>query len=332
MRILIVKLSSLGDLFHALPAVHGLKTGLNAGIDWVTQDEYAGLVRCFVDVDSVISLPRRRLPARITGKDGLASGLRQLRACEYDMIVDLQGLLKSAIVGRLARGRRRIGPSFRREGSGLFYSEVACGRDRSRHAVDRNMDVLRHLELGQIEPCFPVRFPDRTLDIDRPRVAILPSSRWATKNWPVSRFAEVAGRLVDEEGAGLFLLGARADAAACAEIAEAVDGHAVNLAGKASLVETGGYLQQMDLLIANDSGPVHMAAAVGTPTLVMFGPTDPGRTGPYGAGHRVVTTPVPCRPCLSRTCARKDLACMTGILPEQVVRIAREMLAAQEPA
>ena len=116
------------------------------------------------------------------------------------------------------------------------------------------------------------------------------------------------------------------DIGACDQaVAEAGD-NVFNMAGTLSLAQTGGFLKEMDLLISNDSGPVHVAAAVGTPALVVFGPTDPRRTGPYGERHRVVATKLPCQPCFSRTCRRDDLACLSGVTPERVAQIALEML------
>ena len=138
-RVLVVKLSALGDLFHSLPAVHNLKVGLGAEIDWVTQKEYVDLVRCFTDVDRVIPFYRK---AFFTN---LKLFLEELRTRDYDYVIDLQGLLKSAIVARLARGKERIGPSFHREGSHLFYSAVAGEPARNRHAVEENLDIVRHL-------------------------------------------------------------------------------------------------------------------------------------------------------------------------------------------
>jgi ADP-heptose:LPS heptosyltransferase len=98
------------------------------------------------------------------------------------------------------------------------------------------------------------------------------------------------------------------------------------MAGELTLPEMGGLLQEMDLLVANDSGPVHVAAAVGTPALVVFGPTDPRRTGPYGDKHRVLSASVPCRPCFSRTCRRPGIPCLAGVTPEAVAKAAGEML------
>ena len=134
MRILIVKTSSLGDLFHALPAVHLLKTALDAEIDWVVNQDYVGLVECFSDVRKVIPFPRKEL------LPNLGKFRKLLRQETYDLVVDLQGLLKSAFICRLtkrAKGAKILGPSFQREGAWLFYSAVVGNKNKNRHAVER---------------------------------------------------------------------------------------------------------------------------------------------------------------------------------------------------
>jgi len=318
-RLLIVKLSSLGDLFHALPAVHNLKKGLKGEIDWVTQTEYVDLVRCFTDVSQVIAFPRRQ-PSRALGF------IRTLRLKRYDYVIDLQGLLKSAAVTRLARGRRKIGPSFHREGAGILYSEIAGTRALTRHAVAQNLDVVSYLNIQFREIAFPVAFQPETLSQARPRIALLPLSRWPTKNWPVEHFISLGRLLRARRSVSLFLLGGTKDAGKCQEIERALGGNVVNLAGRLSIPETGAVLREMDLLIAGDSGPIHMSAAVGTPTLAIFGPTDPVRTGPYGDQHRVLRSNLPCQPCYARRCRRGDNACMREIFPEQVAETALDML------
>ena len=140
-RVLVVKLSSMGDLLHALPTVRCLKAGLKAEIDWIVHPAYAELAGCFSDVSRVLTFPRRGAPAEFTRQT------RLLRAEQYDLIVDLQGILKSAVVSRLARAPLRVGPSFHREGSFLFYNGVAGTRNKNRHAVDENMDLARYLGL-----------------------------------------------------------------------------------------------------------------------------------------------------------------------------------------
>ena len=322
MRIVIVKLSSLGDLFHALPAVHALKTGLGAEVDWVTQSEYADLVRCFTDVSDVIPFSRR------SWMTGFKEAGRVLRARRYDLAIDLQGLLKSALVMRLARAPRRIGPSFHREGSRWFYTEVAGRPDKQRHAVEEMMDVVRYLGLPDAGREFPVSFPSVPLGSGRPRIGLLPVSRWPSKNWPPAGFVEVARRLQDTVGAAIYLLGGPGDVEVCRSIADQLNGDTQVLAGRTHMVQLGGILGGLDLLISNDSGPVHMAAAIGTPTLVVFGPTDPARTGPYGTIHRVVEGHAPCRPCFSRVCRHAGMPCFASVTPVRVADVAFEMLRA----
>jgi ADP-heptose:LPS heptosyltransferase len=320
MRVLVIKLSSLGDLFHALPAVHNLKAGLGCTIDWVVHQQYVELVRCFTDVDRVIPFYRRNFFAK------LGPFLEMLRQEKYDYIVDFQGLLKSAIVGRLARGAKRIGPSFHREGAGLFYSAVAGKRFKERHSVDECLDVIDYLGLKRTAVEFPVKFPEVKLDEKRPRVAVLPVSRWSSKNWPAKCFTDVIKRLQAVMDASIFLIGGPGDVSACSAIEKATGGRVINKAGSATLVETGGLLKEMDLLIANDSGPVHMAAAVGVPALVIFGPTDPARTGPYGDRHRIARVSLPCQPCFSRVGRHEVIPCLAGVTPEKVGEMAVEML------
>jgi len=324
-RILVIKLSSLGDIFHALPAVNNLKVGLDADIDWVTQPEYVDLVRCFPVVSRVIPFPRRQFLSHAKQLYGA------LRECRYDYIVDFQGLLKSAFVARLAKGNVRIGPSFHREGTRLFYDVIAGPLDKNRHAVDENLDVVRYLGLPVLPVAFPVVFPEHRVDLPKPWVGIVPVSRRANKNWPVASFAETASVLQQEFGASIFLFGTRVDREACERISltsKVAPGKTsvVNLAGETNLLEMGSWFRQMDLVVANDSGPLHMAVALGVPVVTIFGPTDPKRTGPYGAGHGVCTTEVACRPCFAKVCPLPVTGCMSGISVKQVVGEARKVL------
>lgn len=317
MRILIVKTSSLGDLFHALPAVHLLRTGLDAHIDWVVNRAYAPLASCFLDVERVIPFPRDAL------LPNLGRFWSELRAEQYDLVVDLQGLLKSALITRAARSSRRIGPSFHREGSHRFYDHVAAERNKNRHAVDENLDVLRFLDLpaGPVE--FPVSFPACTPIQPSPasRVLLSPCSRHAAKNWPVERFAEVGRALHEQLGAALTISGVPQDADVCAELQSRLPkGAGVNLCGQTSLVELGSLLQAVQLVITVDSGPMHMAAAIGTPTLAIFGPTDPVRVGPYGPPHRVL------RRSRVTDYSKSDLESIRAVTASEVISAARDML------
>ncbi len=320
-RILIVKLSSLGDILHVLPTVHALREQLGATIDWAVQPEYVPLVRCFPDVERIIPVPRH----------GLMGSFRKtwadIRACDYDLVVDLHGLFKSAWVTRAARAKRRIGPSYARELSGLAYGERAGRRNRTRHAAEQAMDVLDYLGLKRpATPEVALRHPDATLPAAPLRIGFSPVSRWPTKNWPAAHFGQLAQRLARELGAKVFVLGTQADWAVGEAICKMEPANAANLCGRYSIPELFSVLKQCDLLIANDTGPVHMAAVQGKPSLVLFGPTRPDWTGPYGKGHHILMHHLPCQPCLSRRCRRGDFACLAGLLPGEVFEAARAQL------
>jgi heptosyltransferase-1 len=280
-RILVVKLSSLGDVFHALPAVHAIRCHLRARVDWVTQPEYEELVRCFTDVDRVLLFHRKAAFRR------MGTLLREVRAEKYDLAVDFQGLMKSATIVAAARADRTIGPSYHREGSRLFYNEIAGSPDRSRHAVLQAFDCAKYLGVPDAEKRFPVSFPAAEINTNHPRIMFIPCSRWPTKNWPADRFADLGRRLVNRLGATLYLAGGPADRDVCASIESSSKG-VLNLCEKTTLPELGGILQEMDLVVTVDTGPMHMAAAVGTPVVAIFGPTNPERTSPFGTRHRIV--------------------------------------------
>lgn len=324
MRILIVKLSSLGDLFHALPAVRTLRQGLGAEIDWVVQPEYGELVRCFDDVADVILFPRRRLLA------GVLPFTRQVRQHRYDFVVDLQGLVKSAAITAVARGGRTIGPSANREGAHLFYREVAGEKNKNRHAAEELLDVARHLDLPIPDQLpFPVTFPSHEGFGPGLQIALCPRSRAAGKDWPADRFARTARELLARHpDTTVHLVGSPSDHATCDQIARAVGPSAQNHAGQTTLLELGGLLGVMDLLITVDSGPMHMAAAIGTPTLALFGPTSPLRTGPYGDRHRVVESSFhPGSRKISKKVRERDTRYIEAISVEEVTSAAHQMIA-----
>jgi lipopolysaccharide heptosyltransferase I len=313
-RVLVIKLSSLGDLFHALPAVRRLRAIPGVRLDWVTQAEYAQLVGCFGVADRVIAFPRRGTLRRFP------AFLGALRRESYDLCVDFQGLLKSAVIGRLARARERVGPSFHREGAALFYSRVAGTRNKDRHAAEECLEMADVLGAPAEPAPAALRFPEFTPTEPAPRVAVLPLSRWPTKNWPAEHFVAVLRRLQAERGASVYFMGGPLDRYLCEGMAAQLSGPAVNLAGRISLPEMGGALKAMDLVLGNDSGPLHMAAAVGVPVLAVYGPTDERRTGLFGSAVRMFcASGFDCRPCLSRRCLRAgSAACMEAVTPDEV--------------
>jgi lipopolysaccharide heptosyltransferase I len=315
MKVLVVKLSSLGDALHALPAVAELKTQLGAEVHWAVQPAFAPLVRRFACVDEVIEVPR---PSDLRG---FLRALRRIRARRYDLVADLQGLMKSALVARAAQAPRRIGPSFAREGSRLLFHELAGARDKGRHAIEECLDLVRHLGLAMpTEPRLPLDVPAIDLDAlaplpgDGPRIAVAPASRWESKNWPEDHFAAFVRRAVSRHAARVYLVGGGGDAPLAERIVAAAGVPAANLCGRLSLAESLGALARCETLLTNDSGPMHMAAALGVRCVALFGPTLPGRTGPYGTRH-VVLRVEGCPPCHRRICPKGTKACLRAITP-----------------
>ena len=323
-RILVVKLSSLGDVAHALSAVRALKERTGAAIDWVVQPEYAPLLACCPDVARTIVFPRRNF-AR-----GFFPFLRELRREKYDVVVDLQGLMKSALAARLARGARRVGPAWAREGVGRFYdAQPAKTPGPRRHAVAELMDVANLVAPGDSTPPEPnLAFPEAESDGDPgPHVAFAPFSRWKTKDWPVEKFAELGRRLATEMGCRIRIVGGRDDEAQGETLARQIGEGARNLCGRTDLPGLCSLLKQMDLLVTVDSGPMHWADALGVPLVAVFGATDPARTGPFRQpDHVVAKDGLECRPCHSRTCARGDLVCLRTLEVESVFQMALSKL------
>lgn len=323
-RVLVIKLSSLGDLAHALPAVRTLQVRTGATLDWVVQPEYANLIACVPDVARIIPFPRRNLA------QGFFQFKNLLRAEHYDLVVDFQGLLKSALIGRLARADWRVGPAWAREGAHWFYDAQAEAAPGPRgHAVDELLALVDSVAPGEgPPPAIPLNIPEAEPDHHPgPHVAFAPFSRWATKNWPLEKFAELGVKLSTEMGCQIRIVGGPADADDGEALAHQIGARARNLCGKTDLVGLCSLLKSMDLLVSVDSGPLHWADALGVPVVAIYGATDPARTGPYHQPQHVVAKEgLDCRPCHSRQCSREDMACLHTLDVEAVWQAALAQL------
>lgn len=222
-------------------------------------------------------------------------------------------------MAKRSKGAKILGPSFQREGARFLYSAVVGKKNKSRHAVDENLDVLRYLGKPDEPVEFPIQFPavDFQCLEKKPSVVFAPCSRHAAKNWPWKRFVELGSHLDCQ----IILVGAPDDAETCLKIENALpEGACTNLCGKTSLLELGGVLQRADLVVTVDSGPMHMASATGTPCLAIFGPTDPTRVGPFGEQHRVL------RVSTVRNYSKQDLDSIKMVQTMDVIKTAGEML------
>jgi len=290
-RILIVRLSAIGDIVHGMPVACALRDALpGAFLAWAVEGRGADLLRGHRALDAVVDLPRGwlRSPARV-----LAIRAR-LRALRFDWAVDCQGLAKSAILARLSGARRRTGfaPPAARELSHWLYTEAIA--PVAVHVVDRNLDLLRGAGL----PVGPVRF-DAPIDPEAEawagawqaaeglgRFAVCsPGAGWVSKLWPRDRFAAVARRLRKEAGVPLVVAWAGAQEKAWAEEIVGLAPDAARLAPPSNLPQLASLLRRASLCLASDTGPLHLAAALAVPCVGLFGPMPSERNGPYGAGH-----------------------------------------------
>ncbi len=311
-RILLVKLSSFGDVIHALPALEALRSAYPRGqLTWLVEEAYTPLLRGHPALDEVLAIPRVRLGENPGPRDFLAliRLARRLRAQPFDLVVDLQGLLKSALWVALAKSPRKVGYDGTREGSYLVLTEKVAPYDLDAHAVWRYLHLARYLGAPPAPPRFRLGLAgDADLEGIIPRAAarplsvIHPGARWASKLWPAGSWAGLADWLSRGRGFTVALTGSRGDRELAQAIADETPAPILNLAGRTTLPELAAIFRQAALAVTADTGPMHLAAALGTKVVAIFGPTAPWRTGPFGEGHEIVRLGLECSPCFKRHC------------------------------
>jgi lipopolysaccharide heptosyltransferase II len=335
LKVLILKPSSLGDVIHALPLLRLLKRHEpHAEIYWWLAADLLPLLEHDRDLSGIIPFHRNRWHSPFLWHEVFDSVAR-LRALEFDLVIDLQGLARSGLFAWLANGALTIGLDTGREGSPGFY-DIAIPRPVDRpHAVDWCLAVLKWLGIP-VDSDFewlPVR-PDSAapprLDGDSRWLAICPGARWNTKRWPYEYFQQLVKLMaVQYPDTRFAIIGSQEDASVGAAIASASPDRCLDLTGKTNLGEMVEWVRRCEAMVTNDTGPMHVAAAMRKPVVALFGPTNPERTGPYGQLRHVLTHPIPCSPCMKGTCSfSAPLECLRGITPEQAFREVQKRLSA----
>ena len=339
MNILIVKLSAIGDVIHTLPALNAIRSYYpNAHITWLVEEAAASLVEGHEALDRVIVSKRKRWIKGLRRSSFFSTlseiyrFIKALRDIDYDMILDFQALLKSGVLIALARGQRKIGFGKgleHMEHSHIFLNERIPAVDMEIHALSRGMMLIDALGIpsNTVEYKLPVSNHDHEKVDDlmrkhgilgaKPIVAINPVAKWETKLWANKKFSQLADILIDRYDAKIVFTGSLDDGPTIQDIMTTMKGHAVNLAGHTSLKMLAALYQKVAFVVSTDTGPMHMAAAVDTPVVALFGPTAPWRTGPFGTGHQIITAELECSPCFKRRCEMMD--CMKLISVEQVL-------------
>ncbi|MCD4717553.1 MAG: glycosyltransferase family 9 protein, partial [Desulfobacterales bacterium] len=305
--ILIIKLSAIGDVVQTLPFLEVLRENFpNARIDWLVEEQAFQIIAGHPGLDRVVVSRRNLWKSRLLQFKSCMSVIREvkvflkeLRSYEYDLVVDLQGLLKSGVLIGLSKGKRKIGMAGAREGGWAFLNERPVPVDYDEHAIDRYLRVAEYLEcdISSRNGHIPVsdsdkKWVDDLLNVNgiqkRTLVAINPMARWKTKLWEPERFAVLANRITDELSCKVIFTGSNTDRNVLEDISRKMERRPINLAGRTSLKQLAYLFTRCAALVTTDTGPMHIAAAMGCRVVALFGPTAPWRTGPYGQSHKVI--------------------------------------------
>ena len=358
MKILILKPSSLGDVVQALPVLRLLRRHLPASeIFWWIDSSLAPLLEGDPDLTGIVRFERRRWAAPRHWPEVLRS-VRWMRAQRFDRVIDLQCLARSGAFAWLANGKFLIGLDEVREGARGFYDVAVRRASFYTHAVDWYLAVLPRLGVpvhnhftwlperpdvaAEVRRKWPIDLsagtqsrdlrtgPSDTLKRElQPRwIAIQPGARWLNKRWPVEFFADLVRRLARNfPDARFAILGDRADKPIGGILSRVEPERCLNVCGETSLLEMVEWIRLCDLLITNDTGPMHVAAALGIPLVALFGPTEPRRTGPYNQLQNVLRIDLPCSPCLKSYCTWKNPnECLTALTPAGVIEFVQRRM------
>ena len=333
-RVLIVRLGAIGDVVNALVLATALKRHApSIEIGWAVHPLARPLVEGHPAIDRVHVWERGR---GIAGAREIVGALRRER---YDLAVDLQRITKSALLARLSGAPRVLGYDRRRakELSWLWTKERIGPGPAHAHMVEQYLEFARHL--GVPEPVAELALPpdaeadswaqERLAELGGPPVLLGVGASKPANRWPPERFGRLAVDLERELGHPVCLVGGPGDgpAAERALAAAGPDSSRIrNLVGGTTLRQLTALLGHAALFVGCDTGPMHLAVASGAPTLALFGPADPRRTGPWGERHRVVRTAPPCAPCNRKHCNQPRHACMEDIAPRDVLAATRTLL------
>jgi lipopolysaccharide heptosyltransferase II len=316
----------------------------DADIFWWIDSALAPLIEGDPDLTGIVKFERKRWSSPIHWPEMFRS-VRWLRAQNFDLVIDLQSLARSAAFAWLTNGKKLVGLDEVREGARGFYDLAVPRKSFHTHAVDWYLAVLPPLGVpvhkdfvwlperpeiaAEMKRKWPNAFPTSNSQLPSSKLILLqPGARWKNKRWPVQHFAELVRALAEKfPDARFAVLGGKDDAPLGEIILQAAPEKVLNLCGTTSLPEMVEWVRRGDLLITNDTGPMHVAAALGKPLVALFGPTEPRRTGPYGQLQNVLRLDLPCSPCLSARCAidEKD-KCLRDLSPIMVLARAEKLL------
>ncbi len=339
--ILVVRLSSLGDLVHTLPAVAALRARFpDARIDWLVEARHRDVLRDNPDVNALIEVDtlgwRKKLFSFGTWRD-IRATIAKVRERRYDFVLDLQGTLKSAVSAYLARSDRRIGfaaDHLKERAAALLYTERVAANGGRPHVIDRHLGLLRGLDIATEARSFPIPRSSEAEALAEKELSRLglsdfavlnPGGSWETKRWSPEKFGRLAVEIEKSWKLPSLVVYGPGEEGMARDVVEASKG-AARLAPRTSVLELLPYIRRARLFVSGDTGPLHLASALGVPAVAIFGPTDPARNGPFGEGDETVWKKVDCSPCYKTRCPGFGNICLTSIEVEDVLAAVRKRL------
>jgi heptosyltransferase-1 len=359
-RILIVRLSSLGDVIQTLPMLAALRRAFpRARIGWAIDAALAPAIQGHPELDAVHACPRASWRGMLSNPllwprviNNLGGFAAEIRSAGYDVAIDAQGLLISAVIPFMAGIKRRVGFAHRRELSHLFYTEKYVSKAEyfasDRHHSEHMLALVRALGCATdgcraLLPAVPPQVRAgveamlvREFGAGAVPIAIAPGTRWTSKLWPIEFWSELLATILTKTAANVVLIGSRSEALIADQLLQSQTAskltRVLNLAGKTSLLELYALLSRVPITIAPDSAPLHIAAAAGCAHLIgIYGPTPGARTGPWGAADVRLLSSDPglqCQPCRRPRCRYGTNQCMRNVAPRQVFAALQDALAA----
>ncbi len=311
---------------HALPIAGALRRRWpRARLAWVVRDSFRQMVEGHRALDEVIVLDTRPGRADRLGAVGFGRLLSRLGREGFDLTIDLQGLLRSGLMTMATSAPRRVGLADAREGARWFYTDTVDASRTELHAVERIKRVARAFGVELDPPAFDLPIAADDLNwaectlagLRAPRVVLNLGARWLTKRWPPEHFAEIGRRAVERHGARLIAVGSRDDRPLVDRLAALLAPiEMLDLCGATDLSRLAAVMRQAELVVSNDTGPLHVAAATGVRVIGIYTCTSPLLTGPWGENASTISTAVWCAASQVKTCSR--LECMIELSPERV--------------
>lgn len=346
-RILLVKLTSLGDVVHALPVASRLKKSFPLlKLYWVVEDRCAPLLENHPLLDSVIVYPRKKLQGLIAERKWgqvvtcLKELRRSLKDLHIDLSIDLQGLAKSGLMVLMAWAPHRLGCFGLKEASYLISKSLPDGGDL--HAVDRNLKVAEFLGAGTETPEFGIGLKEEEriwakeflekhgVSEDTRLVGFQVGASFPQKCWPIRKMVALIEEVSEFPNVRLILFGDQADRERLSPYLDRIPSGVINTVGELSLRRLMALIDRCGVFVGADTGPLHLAVGLGLPVIALSGADDPKWTGPYGKDHRVHYKKFPCSPCNKSPICQGRFDCMEAIEVHEVLDSVRDVLESSE--